>query len=73
MLESSASDLEAKREKIESLFQKRNFPPQKVARAVVRSIRKNKGVVPVAPEAWFACYLKRWTPWLSYRLLRRIG
>ena len=72
-LESSDPDLDRKRETIESLFQRRNFPPERVARAVVKSIRKNKGVVPVAPEAWFAYYLKRWAPWLSYRLLRRIG
>lgn len=73
MLESTQFDLDDKRAAIESLFQKRNFPPEKVARAVVKAIRKNRGVVPVAPEAWFSYYLKRWAPWLSYRLLRRIG
>ena len=73
MLESSDADIEKKRAKIEALYQKRNFPPEKVARAVVSAIRRNKGVVPVASEAWFGYYLKRWTPWLSYRVLRRIG
>lgn len=72
-LESSDPDLQRKRETIETLFRKRNFPPKKVARAVIRAIRKNKGVVPVAPEAWIAYYLKRWAPWISYRLVRRIG
>lgn len=72
-LESSDADLDKKREKIKALFQKRNFPPENVARAVVRAIRKNKGVVTVTHEARVSYYLKRWAPWLSYRLLRKIG
>ena len=71
ILESSDEDVELRRRDIVRLYEKRNYPPEKVARAVLSAIRRNRAVVPVAPEAWAAYYLKRWLPgavrWLARR------
>lgn len=69
-LESDRFDVDEKRSSINRLFERRNYPPEKVARAILGAIKRKRGVVPVAPEAWFAYYLKRWMPWLSFRLAR---
>jgi NAD(P)-dependent dehydrogenase (short-subunit alcohol dehydrogenase family) len=73
ILESSELDVEAKRSEIDALYERRNYPPAKVARAVVSAIRRNRAVVPVTPEAWAAYYLKRWMPgvvgWLARKEL----
>lgn len=71
-LESSEDDLAERRRSIETLFEKRNYPPERVARAIIKAIRKNRAVVPVAPEAWVSYYLKRWTPWLVASVARRV-
>jgi NAD(P)-dependent dehydrogenase (short-subunit alcohol dehydrogenase family) len=64
ILESSTVDVEARRQSIEAFYRKRNYSPDRVAMAIVRSIRKNRAVTPVTAEAWFAYYAKRWAPWL---------
>jgi NAD(P)-dependent dehydrogenase (short-subunit alcohol dehydrogenase family) len=73
ILESSELDVEAKRKEIDTLYEKRNYPPEKVARAVLSAIRRNRAVVPVTPEAWVAYYLKRLLPgvvgWLGRKEL----
>jgi len=71
ILESSTEDVEARRREIDALYEKRNYPPEKVARAVISAIRRNRALVPVAPEAWIAYYGKRWLPGLMARLARR--
>lgn len=71
-LESSEGNVAERRRSIEALFEKRNFPPERVARAIVTAIRKNRAVVPVAPEAWVSYYLKRWAPWLVAGIAKRI-
>jgi hypothetical protein len=35
---------------IDALHEKRNYPPERVAVAIVKAIRRNRAVVPVAPE-----------------------
>lgn len=72
VLESSEDDLQTRRQAVETLFEKRNYPPERVARAIVKAIRRNRGVVPVAPEAWVGYYLKRISPWLVYRVARMV-
>jgi len=64
VLEAPDEDIEEKRKTIDALYEKRNYPPERVARVIVRAIRNNRAVVPVAPEAWLAYYLRRWAPWL---------
>ena len=51
--------------------EKRNYPPDRVARAIIKAIRRNRAMVPVTPEAWLVYYLKRWMPWLVGRIARR--
>lgn len=71
ILESAELDVEAKRKEIDALYEKRNYPPERVARAVLAAIRGNRAVVPVTPEAWVAYYAKRWLPGLVRWLARR--
>lgn len=71
VLESSDDDIEEKRDAIVNLFEKRNYPPEGVARAIIKAIRKNRAVVPVATEAWLTYYAKRWAPWLVRSLARK--
>ncbi|WP_282791212.1 SDR family oxidoreductase [Streptomyces sp. CC224B] len=40
----------------------RNYPPEKVADAVLRAVAQNRAVVPVTPEARVAHLLSRFTP-----------
>ena len=62
ILESAELDVEAKRREIVTLYENRNYPPERVARAVVSAIRRDREVGPVTPEDWAAYYLKRWLP-----------
>jgi len=49
----------AQHSEVVEFFQKHGWPPEKVARAVLKGVRKNKAVVPVGPEAWIGWYGKR--------------
>jgi hypothetical protein len=60
------------RDKVADTFAKRGAPPAKVAAAIVAAITKNRAVVPVAPEAWFAWGLTRLAPTLAPRLGARL-
>ena len=64
ILESSDRDTNEIRETIEAFYEKRNYPPERVAKAIIGAIRRNRAVVPVTPEAWLAYYSKRWVPGL---------
>ncbi|MEU0171905.1 SDR family oxidoreductase [Streptomyces massasporeus] len=44
------------------LYGLRNYPPEKVARAIMRAVTRNEAVVPVTPEARGARWLSRWAP-----------
>jgi len=37
------------------------WPPERVAKAVLKAVQKNKGIVPVGPEAWIFWYTKRFS------------
>jgi NAD(P)-dependent dehydrogenase (short-subunit alcohol dehydrogenase family) len=56
-------------EKIAALYRKRNYGPEGVAEAIVRSIEQNRAVTPVSPEAWVFYGAKRFVP----NLLDRAG
>jgi NAD(P)-dependent dehydrogenase (short-subunit alcohol dehydrogenase family) len=45
--------VEARRAQIEKLFAARRYGPDKVAKAIVSAVKKNKPIRPVAPEAYF--------------------
>jgi len=63
--------MEEKRKEIESLFRKRNYPPEKVGKAIIKVIRRNRAVAPVTPEARVFYYVKRCAPWFVSWLARR--
>jgi NAD(P)-dependent dehydrogenase (short-subunit alcohol dehydrogenase family) len=44
------------------LYGLRNYPPEKVAAAIMRAVVRNDAVVPVTPEARAARWLSRWAP-----------
>ncbi|MEU3370707.1 SDR family oxidoreductase [Streptomyces sp. NPDC006660] len=57
------------RKKTSRLYGMRNFPPEKVASAILRAVVKNQAVVPVTPEARGAHLMSRFAP----RTLRAIA
>jgi NAD(P)-dependent dehydrogenase (short-subunit alcohol dehydrogenase family)/pimeloyl-ACP methyl ester carboxylesterase len=64
------ADEEKRRQKRAArLYGLRNYPPEKVADAVLRAVVKNEAVVPVTPEARAAHLMSRFTP----RALRAIA
>ena len=71
ILEAPGLDTEGRRADIQALYERRNYPPERVAAAIVRAIRRTRAVVPVAPEAWATYYLKRWAPGLMRWITRR--
>jgi NAD(P)-dependent dehydrogenase (short-subunit alcohol dehydrogenase family)/pimeloyl-ACP methyl ester carboxylesterase len=46
--------VEARRAQLEKAFSARRYGPDKVAKAIVSAVKKNKPIRPVAPEAYFA-------------------
>ncbi|MCM1970942.1 SDR family oxidoreductase [Streptomyces sp. G1] len=62
---------EARRQKKSArLYGMRNYPPEKVAEAILRAIVNNDAVVPVTPEARGAHVLSRFAPGVLRRLAR---
>ena len=59
-----------------SLYERRDYGPERVATNILRAVEKNRGVAPITPEAWAFYYLKRWCPgllrWVS-RVSRERG
>jgi len=53
------------REKAVEFYAARGWPPERVAKAVVRGVKKNRGVIPVGPEVWVSWCLKRFSQRLS--------
>jgi NAD(P)-dependent dehydrogenase (short-subunit alcohol dehydrogenase family) len=52
----------AHRESVVAQFEKRGHSPDVVAKAILSAVRKNRAVVPAAPEAWAFYYAKRFIP-----------
>ncbi|WP_037911282.1 SDR family oxidoreductase [Actinacidiphila yeochonensis] len=65
----SAEEQDRRRESTAKLYRLRNYPPEKVARAVLRAVLRNTAVVPVTPEARGARLISRVSP----RLLRGLA
>lgn len=62
-------DKPEKREEMVQGYQRRGYPPDRVARNILKAVEKNRLVAPISPEAWALYYMKRFAPWL----LRRLG
>jgi NAD(P)-dependent dehydrogenase (short-subunit alcohol dehydrogenase family)/pimeloyl-ACP methyl ester carboxylesterase len=58
----SANEQEQLRGKADRLYRLRNLPPERVADAVLRAVRENRPVVPVAAEARIGRALSRLSP-----------
>jgi NAD(P)-dependent dehydrogenase (short-subunit alcohol dehydrogenase family) len=71
ILESTTENVEDRRREIDALYARRNYPPEKVAAAVLSAIRRNRAVVPVTLEARATYHVKRWLPGLARWLARR--
>ncbi|WP_432033617.1 SDR family oxidoreductase [Streptomyces antibioticus] len=52
------------------LYDRRNYPPEKVAEAILRSVVRNEAVVPVTPEARGVHALARFAPGVLRRIAR---
>lgn len=52
------------------LYGMRNYPPEKVASAILDAVARDRAVVPVTPEARGMRALSRWAPRFSRRLAR---
>lgn len=50
------------RKKTSKLYGVRNYPPEKVAEAILRAVVRNQAVVPVTPESHAARFLSRLSP-----------
>jgi NAD(P)-dependent dehydrogenase (short-subunit alcohol dehydrogenase family)/pimeloyl-ACP methyl ester carboxylesterase len=51
--EAKRRKVEARRGQLEKAFAARRYGPEKVAKAIVSAVKKNKPIRPVAPEAYF--------------------
>jgi NAD(P)-dependent dehydrogenase (short-subunit alcohol dehydrogenase family) len=60
------------RDKVAETFAKRGAPPAKVAAAIVDAVKKDRAVVPVAPEAWAMWGLMRAMPSVAVKLGTRM-
>ncbi|WP_058045378.1 SDR family oxidoreductase [Streptomyces roseifaciens] len=58
------------RAKVGRAYGRRNYPPEKVAEAVLRAVVRNQAVVPVTPEAHGLQFMSRFAPWAQRALAR---
>jgi NAD(P)-dependent dehydrogenase (short-subunit alcohol dehydrogenase family)/pimeloyl-ACP methyl ester carboxylesterase len=65
-----AGDQEALRDRAAKAYQRRNFPPSKVAAEIVAAVRDNRAVVPVTVEAKAGRLGSRFAPGIMRRLAR---
>ncbi|GAA3379153.1 SDR family oxidoreductase [Streptomyces racemochromogenes] len=64
-----AAEEKRRQERSSRLYGLRNFPPEKVADAILLAVVKNRAVVPVTPESKAALWMSRYAP----NALRRIA
>ncbi|MFH7593918.1 SDR family oxidoreductase [Streptomyces racemochromogenes] len=64
-----AAEEKRRQERSSRLYGLRNFPPEKVADAILLAVVKNRAVVPVTPESKGALWMSRYMP----NTLRRIA
>lgn len=60
---------ESERANIRRFYARRNYGPERVARAVLAAARSNPALLPVTPEAWGLYLMKRAAPELTHRVL----
>ncbi|MFE1170958.1 SDR family oxidoreductase [Streptomyces sp. NPDC058773] len=67
-----AEEEKRRQAKAARMYGLRNYPPEKVADAILRAVVRNQAVVPVTPEARGALLLSRFAP-RALRALARLG
>jgi hypothetical protein len=55
-------DVEGRRAQFEKMFRQRRYGPEKVAKAILTSVKKKKPLRPVAPEAYLLYGTSRIAP-----------
>ncbi|MFF5701629.1 SDR family oxidoreductase [Streptomyces sp. NPDC012794] len=65
-----AAEEKRRQERSSRLYGLRNFPPEKVADAILLAVVKNRAVVPVTPESKAALWMSRFAPNTLRRLAR---
>ncbi len=58
------------REAMIETYEKRAYTPERVAANILKAVQRNRAVAPIAAEAWFMYYAKRWFPNGLARLAR---
>jgi NAD(P)-dependent dehydrogenase (short-subunit alcohol dehydrogenase family) len=61
------------RERMVSLYERRNYGPDRVALNILKAVERNRSVAPIAPEAWMAYAIKRVSPRLAGWAARRMA
>lgn len=61
----SKEDEAKKQERFDRLYKMRRYGPEKVAKHIVKAVRKNKSIVPVTPEAHLQYHASRLMPALG--------
>jgi NAD(P)-dependent dehydrogenase (short-subunit alcohol dehydrogenase family) len=59
------TNIDARREKVVKLYERRNYGPEKVAVRILRAVERDRAVAPIAPEAHIAYVMSRLAPPLS--------
>lgn len=62
-----------RRDKVTSMYARRNYGPEKVAPRILHAIQRNKAVAPITPEAHIAYALSRYAPALSRWTARKLA
>jgi NAD(P)-dependent dehydrogenase (short-subunit alcohol dehydrogenase family) len=64
------------RERLVALYERRGRTPEYVAAAILDAIRRDRGLLPVTPEAWLGWWAKRISPrfmaWIGRRMRARL-
>jgi NAD(P)-dependent dehydrogenase (short-subunit alcohol dehydrogenase family) len=60
------------RQRLIEIYERRNYPPERVADAILRAVQRDRALAPVTVEAWALYYLKRASPALV-RLIGRLA
>ena len=66
-----AEDEEKRREQLKEAYQRRNYGPEKVAKGILKAIRKNQQIALISPESKIMYYMERYCPPLSHYIARR--
>jgi NAD(P)-dependent dehydrogenase (short-subunit alcohol dehydrogenase family) len=60
---------ESERVNVQRFYERRNYPPERVAAAILNAALKNVALAPVTPEAWALYLLKRAAPNLGHHIV----